>query len=167
MVVLAKAHYKVGKFPSWCGVSIQQLQSDYKAPEFLAVLKQFLNSHATRDNVVSPVESDQFDVFNHLYVENSASVVTGHGSSWQNICAKLKVAADGRKAKTPSKFDTAFVWDEGHQPGDSFGPNGTYLTSSTPRMCTDKHFSNPYHTSACHLQTSKSSWSLPASTGLR
>ena len=152
-----KAHYKVGKFPSQHGVSIQQLQSDYKVPEFLAALKQFLNSCATQDNVVSPVESDQFDVFDHLYVENSASVVAGHGSSWQKICAKPKVAADGCKAETPSKFDTAFVWDEGHQPGDSFGPNGTYPTSLTLQMCADKHFSDPHCTSACHLQTSKSS----------
>ena len=116
--------------------------------------------------MVSPVESDQFDVFNHLYVENSASVVTGHGSSWQKIRAKPKVTADGRKAETPSKFDMAFVWDEGHQLGNSFGPNGTYPTSSTLRMCADEHFSDPYRTSACHLQTSKSSQYLPASTGL-
>jgi len=42
----AKAAYKVAKLPAR-RVSIQQLQDDYQAPEFLAALKHFLNSHAT------------------------------------------------------------------------------------------------------------------------
>ena len=58
MAMLAKAHYKVAKLPSHHGVSVQQLQTNYKAPNFLTVLKVFLNSHATRDKVVLPVESD-------------------------------------------------------------------------------------------------------------
>jgi len=33
------------------------------------------------------MESDQFKVFNQLYVANGPSVVTGHGSSWQKIRA--------------------------------------------------------------------------------
>ena len=58
MAMLVKAHYKVEKLPSHHRVSVQQLQTDYKAPDFLAVLKVFLNSHATQDKVVLPVESD-------------------------------------------------------------------------------------------------------------
>ncbi|KIM65169.1 hypothetical protein SCLCIDRAFT_68842, partial [Scleroderma citrinum Foug A] len=39
------------------------------------------------------------------------------------ICAKPKVAASGHKAGSPARFDTMFVWDEGHEPRDSFGPD--------------------------------------------
>jgi len=60
------------------------------------------------------MESDQFNVFNQLYVTSGPSVVTGHSSSWQRICARLKVAACGHKAESPTRFNTAFVWDEGH-----------------------------------------------------
>ena len=61
------------------------------------------------------MESDCFDVFSCLYVESQPSVVTGHGSAWLKIRARLKVAARGGKAESPSKFNTAFVWDEGRQ----------------------------------------------------
>ena len=47
VVILVKAHYKVAKFPSHRGVSVQPLQNDYKAPHFLEALKDFLDSHAT------------------------------------------------------------------------------------------------------------------------
>ena len=47
VAMLAKAHYKVAKLPSHRGVSVQQLQTDYKVPNFLAVLKVFLNSRVT------------------------------------------------------------------------------------------------------------------------
>jgi len=75
---------------------------------------------------------DHFDIFNHLYVESRPSVVTGHGPGWQKIHAKLKVAAHGHKAESPTRFDTAFVWGEGHQLSEYFEPNGMYLASSTP-----------------------------------
>jgi len=42
MLVPGKAHYKVAKFPSHRGVSVQRLQSDYQAPEFLPALTDFL-----------------------------------------------------------------------------------------------------------------------------
>ena len=77
------------------------------------------------------MESDTFDVFNHLYIKNRASVVTRHDSSWKKIHAKPKVATHGCKPESPAKFDMAFVWDEGHQAGDSLGPNSMYLTSLT------------------------------------
>ena len=127
---LAKAHYKVAKSPSQRAVSVQQLQTDYKAPNFLAALKLFLNSCATQDEVVFPKESDQFDMFNQLYVASGPSVVTRHDRSWQKICAKPKVAACGHKPKSPARFDTMFVWDEGHQPRGFIRPDGMYLASS-------------------------------------
>ena len=165
VVLLVKAHYRVAKYPSQC-VSIQQLQDDYKASEFLEALKQFLNTHATRQQVVFPVESDQFDVFNQLYVASGPSMVTGHGSSWQRIRARPKVAACGRKAESPARFDTAFVWDEGHQPSDFFGPNGKYSASWTRQVCADGHFSDLYCSSLCHIQASRAPRPLPASTSI-
>ena len=165
VVVLAKAHYKVAKFPSHRGVSVQQLQSDYQAPRFLSALKDFLSSRATRDKVILPMETDRFDVFNQLYVESSPSMVTGHGSGWQKIRAKPKVAASGRKAESPARFDTTFVWDEGHGPNDYFEPNGTFPASTA--SCADDQFSDPCRASACHIQIARSSQPLPPSTGLR
>jgi len=166
VVLLAKAHYRVAKYPSQ-HVSIQQLQDDYKVSEFLEALKQFLNTRVTRQQVVFPMESDQFDVFNQLYVASRPSVVTGHGSSWQRIHARPKVATCGCKAESPARFDTAFVWDEGHQPSDFFGPNGKYSASCTRRVCTDGHFSDPYRSSPCHIQASlRAPQPLPASTSI-
>lgn len=127
---------------------------EYKAPEFLAALKHFLDSHMTRNEVVFPKESDQFDIFHQLYVASGPSVVTRHSSSWQKIHAKLKVATSGLKTKSPTRFDTMFVWEEGHQPSDFFGPDGMYPASSMQRVCADKPFSDPYCTSMCHIQTS-------------
>ena len=114
LIVLAIAHYKVVKFPPHRGVSIQQLQTDYKAPEFIEALKHFLTSCAPQDKLVLPAESDMFNVFNHLHVSRGTSVVTRHGPGWQKIHAKPKIAACGRKAESPARFDTVFVWDEGH-----------------------------------------------------
>ncbi|KIM66670.1 hypothetical protein SCLCIDRAFT_1149740 [Scleroderma citrinum Foug A] len=74
------------------------------------------------------MESDQFDVFNQLYIKIEPSVVTGHDSSWQKICAKPKVAACGCKARSPARFDTVFVWDEGHQPRVFWGPDKMQIT---------------------------------------
>jgi len=103
-VVLAKAHYKVAKSPAHRRVSVQQLQSDYNTLHFLEALKWFLNSHATRDKVVLPMEMDQFDIYNQLYVASGPSMVTRHDSGWQKICAKAKVAACGHQAETPARF---------------------------------------------------------------
>ena len=96
------------------------------------MLTDFLQSHATQDKLILPMETDHFDIFNHLYVESRPSVVTGHGPGWQKIRAKPKVAAHGHKAESPTRFDTAFVWGEGHQLSEYFEPNGMYLALSTP-----------------------------------
>ena len=92
----------MAKVPYHRGISLEELQVDDKAHEFLTVLKHFLTSHATRDKVVLPVESDRFDVFRRLYVESAPSMVTGHGSTWQKIRARPKVVAHGCKAESPA-----------------------------------------------------------------
>ena len=166
--MLAKAHYKVAKFPTRRGVSIQQLQSDHKAPDFLDALQHFLTSHVPQDRLVLPVESDTFNVFNHLYIESRPSVVTGHSSGWRKIRAKPKVAARGRKAKSPARFDTAFVWDKGHRP--SFFQ---WLMVCTWLLCRGKYaLTNvllrvAYRTSMCHIQAPWTSWTPPTSAGIR
>ena len=121
----------MAKSPAHRGVSVQQLQSDYNALHFLEALKRFLNSRTTRDKVVLPVETDRFDVYNQLYVASRPSMVTGHDSGWQKIRAKAKVAACGHQVETPARFDTAFEWDEEHQPRVFLGPDGMYQTSSS------------------------------------
>ena len=76
-----------------------------------------------------PVELDQFDIFSWLYVESAPSVVTGHSSVWQKIHARLNVAACGHKAESPTRFNTAFVWDEGDQQAFVSVHDGKYLVS--------------------------------------
>ena len=76
------------------------------------------------------MELDCFDVFSCLYVESQPSMVTGHSSAWLKIRARLKVATCGCKAESPSKFDTVFVWDEGHQQSFFARPDGKYWVSS-------------------------------------
>ena len=114
----------MAKNPYRHGVAVQELQIDYKAPKFLT-------SRTTRDKVVLPMESDCFDIFSCLYIESQPSVVTGHSSAWLKIRARLKVTARGRKAESPSKFNTVFVWDEGHQQSFFARPDGKYWVSST------------------------------------
>ena len=113
--VVVQAHYKVAKYPSHYGVSILQLQSDYNVPKFLATLEHFLRTCMTCEKVVLPMESDWFNIFSRVYVKSGPSMVTGRGNVWRKICAKLEVTACGCKPESPTKFDTAFVWDEGHQ----------------------------------------------------
>jgi len=158
----------VAKVPYRCGVSIQELQTDYKAANFLSTLKHFLTSRATRDNIVLPVELDQIDVFSQLYVESAPSMVKGHSSVWQKICARPKVTAHGHKAKSPARFDTAFVWDKGCQQSFLAGPDGKYQVFSTRRVCTDKYLtaSCAYHAGSSHFQAARASQGSPPSTGV-
>jgi len=168
-VTLVKTCYKVGKNPYDCGVSVQDLQSEYKALEFLSVLKQFLISHMTHDKVVLPVKSDRFDVFSCIYVKSGPSMVTGHGSVWYKIRARPKVTGHGCKAESPARFNMAFVWDKGHQQSVFAGPDGKYQVTSARRVCADGYLtaSDAYHTSAHHFQAAGSSRGLPPSTGVR
>jgi len=79
-------------------------------------------------------------------------------------CAKPKVAARGHKAESPARFDTTFVWDEGHQPRDSFRPDGKYLCPCSDYA--DKHFSNLCCASVRRIQASGSPWPLPTPAGI-
>ncbi|KAI6027894.1 hypothetical protein PISMIDRAFT_18050 [Pisolithus microcarpus 441] len=40
----AKVHYKVTKYPSHCRVTVDQICTEYKAPDFILALQQFLAS---------------------------------------------------------------------------------------------------------------------------
>ena len=95
-------------------------------------------------------------------------MVTGHGSVWQKISARPKVAAHGRKASSPTKFDMVFVWDEGHQQSFFSARDGKYLASSSQGVCADNHWaaSDSYHASVSDFQAAGSSQALPTPTGL-
>ncbi|KAI5989557.1 hypothetical protein EDD15DRAFT_2171255 [Pisolithus albus] len=110
MAVLA--HYKVAKNPPRRQVSVDSIESDHNAFEFLPALEQFLVSQWGRKRLIRPTRSDQFDVYNHLYVTSGPSVISGHGQSFQKIRASPKIATRGRKAEIPARFDTVFVKDE-------------------------------------------------------
>ncbi|KAI6018888.1 hypothetical protein BKA83DRAFT_4057459, partial [Pisolithus microcarpus] len=107
-----KAHYKVAKTPSRCQVSVASIESDYNALDFLPALERFLVSRLGRHRMIQPIGSDHFNVYNHLYIATGPSVISGHGRILQKIRASPQIAARGRKAETPARFDTVFVMDE-------------------------------------------------------
>ena len=140
---------------------------DYKAPKFLSALKHFLTSCMTQDNVVLPVELDRFDVYSWLYIESPSSMVTGHSNVWQKIHARSKVTANGHKAKSPARFDMAFVWDEGHQGYFFSGRGSKYLHQEklTVPFITIDHYRLLYIT-ICDLCCNKCNNSIMASIAL-
>ncbi|KAI6010391.1 hypothetical protein BKA83DRAFT_4068620 [Pisolithus microcarpus] len=109
------AYYKVAKVPPHRQVSVDRIRSDYNAQDFVPALKHFLSSRSGRQRVIQPIESDQFDVYNQLYIETGPSSITGRGPCLQKIHASPKVAVRGCKAKIPSHFDTVFMLEEDHQ----------------------------------------------------
>ncbi|KAI6011028.1 hypothetical protein BKA83DRAFT_4467357 [Pisolithus microcarpus] len=100
------ARYKVAKTPPRRQVSVDSIEGDYKATEFLPALEHFLVSRLGRERVIRPIRSDRFDVYNYLYVTTGPSVITGHGQSYQKIRASPKIASRGWKAETAARFDT-------------------------------------------------------------
>ncbi|KAI6026905.1 hypothetical protein BKA83DRAFT_4463011 [Pisolithus microcarpus] len=112
---VSPAYYKVAKVPPHRQVSVDRIRSDYNAQDFVPALKHFLSSHSGRQQVIQPIESDRFDVYNQLYIETGPSSITGRGPCLQKIRASPKVAVRGRKAKIPGHFDTVFVLEEDHQ----------------------------------------------------
>ncbi|KIK25343.1 hypothetical protein PISMIDRAFT_66540, partial [Pisolithus microcarpus 441] len=108
----SKPRYKVAKTPPHRQVSVDSIESDYKATEFLPALEHFLVSRLGRKQVIRPMRSDRFDVYNYLYVTTCPSVISGHGRSFQKIRASPKIASRGQKAETAARFDTVFVTDE-------------------------------------------------------
>ncbi|KAI6018454.1 hypothetical protein BKA83DRAFT_4464902 [Pisolithus microcarpus] len=106
------ARYKVAKTPPRRQVSVDSIEGDYKATEFLPALEHFLVSRLGRERVIRPIRSDRFNMYNYLYVTTGPSVITGHGQSYQKIRVSPKIASRGRKAETAARFDTVFVMDE-------------------------------------------------------
>ncbi|KAI6095825.1 hypothetical protein EDD16DRAFT_1491663 [Pisolithus croceorrhizus] len=109
-----KAHYKVAKTPPCRHLSIDCIESDYLAFEFLPALEQFLVSQLGQRRVIQPIRSDRFDVYNHLYVVTGPSIISGHGQSLQKIHASRRIAAHGCKAETPARSDTVFFYCTNH-----------------------------------------------------
>ncbi|KAI6035763.1 hypothetical protein EDC04DRAFT_2868793 [Pisolithus marmoratus] len=105
-----KAHYKVAKTPPQHQLPVDHIECDYGAFEFIPTLKCFLASY-------------RFNVYNHMYVETGPSVITGHGWSFQKICASPYIATCGHKKEMPARFDTMFVLDKGYPHTDTIIPN--------------------------------------------
>ncbi|KAI6027998.1 hypothetical protein BKA83DRAFT_4462563 [Pisolithus microcarpus] len=112
---VSPAYYKVAKVPPHRQVSVDHIQSDYNAQDFVPALKHFLSSRSGRQQVIQPIESDRFDIYNQLYIETGPSSITGCGPCLQKIRASPKVTVRGRKAEIPGHFDTVFVLEEDHQ----------------------------------------------------
>ncbi|KAI6009336.1 hypothetical protein BKA83DRAFT_4467974 [Pisolithus microcarpus] len=107
-----KVHYKVTKYLSHCRVTVDQIHTEYKAPDFILALKQFLASSSSRCYVIQPTESDCFDIFHSLNVVVGPSTITGHDKGMQRVRVTPMVAARGRKAECPGRFDAVFVLED-------------------------------------------------------
>ncbi|KAI5996640.1 hypothetical protein EDC04DRAFT_2872365 [Pisolithus marmoratus] len=101
---MLKAHYKVAKTPPQCQLPVDHIERDYGAFEFIPVLEHFLAS-------------------SHQVGQTGPSVITGHGQSFQKICASPYIATCGRKKEMPARFDIIFILDEGHPHTDTIIPN--------------------------------------------
>ncbi|KAI5983747.1 hypothetical protein EDC04DRAFT_2914692 [Pisolithus marmoratus] len=55
MCIHAKVQYKVTKYPSHCRVTVDQICAEYKAPDFILALKQFLISLSSQNQAVQLV----------------------------------------------------------------------------------------------------------------
>ncbi|KAI6037388.1 hypothetical protein BKA83DRAFT_4120872 [Pisolithus microcarpus] len=118
-----KVHYKVTKYPSRCRVTVDQIHTEYKAPDFILMLKQFLASSSSRCYVIQPTESDRFDIFHSLNVAVGPSTITGHDKGMQRVRATPMVAACGRKAECPGHFNAVFVLEDSHQRSEALVPD--------------------------------------------
>ncbi|KIK13944.1 hypothetical protein PISMIDRAFT_17641 [Pisolithus microcarpus 441] len=121
-----KTRYKVAKNPSRRQVSVAHIESDYNTPEFIPTLKHFLASNLDRCQVILPCLSDQFDVYNHLYINTGPSVTMGHARTVHKIRTSPKVGACGRKVQTPARFDTVFMQGREHPRMETFLANSVY-----------------------------------------
>ncbi|KAI6045521.1 hypothetical protein EDC04DRAFT_2559308, partial [Pisolithus marmoratus] len=105
----------VTKYPSHCRVTVDQICAEYKAPDFILALKQFLISLSSQNQAVQPTESDRFDIFHSISIAIGPSTITGHNKGVQRVWATPTINAHGRKPETPACFDTIFVLEAGHQ----------------------------------------------------
>lgn len=92
-----QVHYKVAKTPPRHQVSIDRIECDYGAVEFIPALERFLASRLGGYQMIQPF-----------------SIVTGHSRSFQKIRASPSFAARGHKSETPARFDTVFILGEDH-----------------------------------------------------
>ncbi|KAI6029102.1 hypothetical protein BKA83DRAFT_4461835 [Pisolithus microcarpus] len=84
-----RTRYKVAKTPPHRQVSVDSIESDYKATEFLPALEHFLVSQLGRKWVIRPMRSDRFDVYNYLYVTTCPSVISGMQLAQVRVVFKL------------------------------------------------------------------------------
>ncbi|KIO00561.1 hypothetical protein M404DRAFT_29488 [Pisolithus tinctorius Marx 270] len=112
----ANTCYRVTKFPSCSRLSIDHIQAEYKAAEFTPTLEQWLSSY-----------SDRFDIYHNLYVETGPSVITGH----QENCS--------------TRFDTAFVLEEGCQCSTPLVPNSVRVAQVRVIFKLPDYFGNYPH----------------------
>ncbi|KAI6012379.1 hypothetical protein EDC04DRAFT_2579787, partial [Pisolithus marmoratus] len=127
--VCTKAHYMITKYPAHCRVIMDQICIEYKAPDFILTLKQFLASPSSHCSIIHPTESDRFDIFHSLNIAVGPSTITGHDEGMQRAWATPMITARGCKPKCPGHFDTVFVLEDSHQCTDALVPN------SMSRVC--------------------------------
>ena len=120
-----EVHYKVAKQPSRRRLTVEQLNTEYKAIDFLRALGEFLASRSSPNRVVQPVQIDRFDVYKQVSIMVGRSTITGHDQSKLKVRARPDVAAHGHKASTPGQFDTVFILEDGYWCTSAFTSNST------------------------------------------
>ncbi|KAI5989448.1 hypothetical protein EDC04DRAFT_2873164 [Pisolithus marmoratus] len=95
--------------------TMDQIHSEYKAPDFIVTLKQFLASLSSQNQAVQPTDSDHFDVFHSISIAIAPSTITGHDKGMQRVQATPRINAHGHKPEIPAHFDTVFVSEAGHE----------------------------------------------------
>ncbi|KAI6094678.1 hypothetical protein EDD16DRAFT_1683229, partial [Pisolithus croceorrhizus] len=130
-----QVHYKVAKTPPRHQVSIDHIECDYGAIEFIPALEHFLASCLGGYQMIQPFRFDRFDMYNYMYVETGPSIVTGHSQSFQKIRASPSFATCGRKNETPARFDTLFILGEDHPHMEIITLNSAYILISPSWHC--------------------------------
>ncbi|KAI6158606.1 hypothetical protein EDD17DRAFT_1428240, partial [Pisolithus thermaeus] len=116
-------------------VSIDHIECDYGAIEFIPALEHFLASCLGGYQMIQPFRFDRFDMYNYMYVETGPSIVTGHSQSFQKIRASPSFATCGRKNETPARFDTLFILGEDHPHMEIITLNSAYILISPSWHC--------------------------------
>ncbi|KAI5992617.1 hypothetical protein EDC04DRAFT_2872765 [Pisolithus marmoratus] len=119
-------HSQLRGFQPHALVTVDQIHIEYKAPDFILALKQFLTSPSSCCSIVHPTESDCFDIFHSLNVMVGPSTITGHDEGMKRAQATPMIAAQGRKPECPGHFNTVFVLEDSHQCTDALVPD-TYM----------------------------------------
>ncbi|KAI6156712.1 hypothetical protein BKA82DRAFT_4325524 [Pisolithus tinctorius] len=127
----ANTCYRVTKFPSHSRLSIDHIWAEYKAAEFTPALKQWLSSYSGQHRAVQLTESDRFDIYHNL-------IITGHQESMQKIRTMPKPDCSTR-------FDTAFVLEEGCQRSMPLVPNSVRVAQVRVIFKLPDYFGNYPH----------------------